>query len=91
MKPMTGIDAKFLYSETSTAHMHTLKVAVVATRDAPRWFGFDQMMTVLGQQMGTLPPLRRDRPLWELVVVDGLSDDRGAVVAELVAGSGSPG
>lgn len=137
MEPMTGIDAKFLYSETSTAHMHTLKVAVVATGDAPGWFGFDQVMSVLGQQMSTLPPLRRrpvpvpfglghpvwiedpdfdlanhvswrtapapgddrqlaaivadiagaplrrDRPLWELVVVDGLSENRGAVVAKL--------
>ncbi|MHB8219364.1 MAG: wax ester/triacylglycerol synthase family O-acyltransferase [Acidimicrobiales bacterium] len=134
---MAGIDAKFLYSETATAHMHTLKVAVVTTRDSPGWFGFTQVMSVLGQQMGTLPPLRRravpvpfslghpvwiedpdfdlanhvssrtapapggdhqlaavvadiagtplrrDRPLWELVVVEGLADGRGAVIAKL--------
>jgi len=134
---MAGIDAKFLYSETATAHMHTLKVAVVGTRDAPGWFSFDQVTAVLGEQMGTLPPLRRravpvpfslghpvwiedpdfdlanhvssrtapapggdhelaavvadvagaplrrDRPLWELVVVEGLSDGRGAVIAKL--------
>ena len=25
---MTGLDAKFLYSETPTTHMHTIKVVV---------------------------------------------------------------
>ena len=29
MEELTGLDARFLYSETATAHMHTLKVLVV--------------------------------------------------------------
>ena len=29
MKVMSGLDARFLYSETPTAHMHTMKVVVV--------------------------------------------------------------
>ena len=29
MERMTGLDASMLYSETPTAHMHTMKVAVL--------------------------------------------------------------
>ena len=29
MEELTGLDARFLYSETSAAHMHTLKIALV--------------------------------------------------------------
>ena len=29
MEELTGLDARFLYSETPTAHMHTLKIAVI--------------------------------------------------------------
>ena len=29
MKVMSGLDARFFYSETPTAHMHTMKVVVV--------------------------------------------------------------
>ena len=37
MEPMVGLDAKFLYSETPSTHMHTLKVAVFDMSDARRW------------------------------------------------------
>ena len=37
MKVMSGLDARFLYSETTNAHMHTMKVVVVdlAARTEP--------------------------------------------------------
>ena len=29
MEELTGLDARFLYSETRAAHMHTLKIVVM--------------------------------------------------------------
>jgi WS/DGAT/MGAT family acyltransferase len=145
MQPMEGIDAKFLYSETHTAHMHTIKVAVAApsaewTAAAGAGAGaswFSDLVAVLGESLGSLPPfrrravpvpftlghpvwvedpefdlahhvsqrtapapggerelaaivgevagrpLRRDRPLWELVLVEGLAGKRIAVIAKI--------
>ncbi|MDE3085656.1 MAG: wax ester/triacylglycerol synthase family O-acyltransferase, partial [Acidobacteriota bacterium] len=137
VEPMRGLDAKFLYSETPTAHMHTLKVAVFDTAAAPGGVSVDQVRALLGRRLDRLPPLRRravpvplglghpvwvedpdfdldrhvssrrvappggdrelaavvaevagrplrrDRPLWEVVVVEGLAGDRMAVVAKV--------
>src|SRR5271166_1251533 len=137
MEQMSGIDAKFLYSETATAHMHTIKVAVSGMSEILGVFSYDAFIEVLGQQLGHLPlfrrrvvtvplslghpvwiedpgfdlrnhvsrrqvrepgtareladvvavvaaaPLRRDRPLWEVVVVEGLEDGRMAFVAKV--------
>ena len=134
---MSGLDAKFLYSETPTAHMHTIKVAVSDMADLEGGFSFDTMTEVLGQLLVRLPPFRRrivpvplglghpvwvedpefdlarhvsrivldgagddrvlataigafagtalprDRPLWALQVVEGLADQRIAVVVKL--------
>jgi diacylglycerol O-acyltransferase len=137
METMTGLDAKFLYSETPTAHMHTVKVAVSNVSVIDGGFSYDTLLAVLGQQLGRLPPFRRrvvpvpwgldhpvwvedpefdlkrhvsrrvldepggdrelaavvadfagtplerDRPLWELLVVEGLAGGRMAVVVKL--------
>ena len=137
METMTGLDAKFLYSETPTAHMHTVKVAVSDVSGIEGGFSYDTLLAVLGQQLGRLPPFRRrvvpvpwgldhpvwgedpafdlkhhvsrrvldepggdrelaavvagfagtplerDRPLWELLVVEGLAGGRMAVVVKL--------
>jgi len=134
---MRGIDAKFLYSETPTAHMHTLKVAVFDMSGVAGGYSYDEMVTMLADRLGRLPPfrqravpvpfglghpvliedpefalerhvsrrrieppgedrelaavvfevasrpLRRDRPLWELVMVEGLSGGRVAAVAKV--------
>jgi diacylglycerol O-acyltransferase len=56
---MSGLDAKFLYSETPTAHMHTIKVAVSDMRGLDGGFSFDTMTEVLGQLLVRLPPFRR--------------------------------
>ena len=138
MEPMLGLDAKFLYSETPTTHMHTLKVAVFdmtalarrvllradawscsavdstgsprsaggrcrspwasatrcgwrtptstcdATSPAAGWpqpGGDRELAAVVADVAGR--PLHRDRPLWEIVVVEGLAGDRLAVVAKV--------
>jgi len=137
MEPMAGIDAKFLYSETPTAHMHTIKAVVSDVSRMPEGFSFDVFVDVLSRHLKRLPqfrrravpvplslghpvwiedpgfdlrnhlsqrrvaapgsdrelatviagfaavPLRRDRPLWEIVVVEGLANDRVAVIAKI--------
>jgi diacylglycerol O-acyltransferase len=59
METMSGLDAKFLYSETSTAHMHTIKVAVSDVSSLPDAFSFATLTQVLGQLLVQLPPFRR--------------------------------
>ena len=137
MQPMVGLDAKFLYSETSTTHMHTLKVAVFDMSGVPGGYSYEEIATLFGHRLHRLPPFRRravpvplglghpvwvedpefdlrrhitrrraaepggerelaavvadvagrplprDRPLWEIVVVEGLADRRLAVVAKV--------
>jgi len=134
---MRGLDAKFLYSETPAAHMHTLKVAVFDMSGLAGRNSYGDMVAMLARRLDRLPPFRRravpvpyglghplwvedpafdvrqhvsrrrveppgedrqlaavvaevagrplprDRPLWELVVVDGLARDRVAVVAKV--------
>ena len=136
MEELTGLDARFLYSETPTAHMHTIKVVVVdvTARDGvltpellvaafarrldrmpvlrrrvvpvphrvshPVWVEVpvdpddhivwrrleppgdrDSLSALVAEIAGV--PLRRDRPLWELTVVEGLADGRLAFVVKL--------
>ncbi len=137
MKIMSGLDARFLASETATAHMHTMKVVVldIANRDAALRLEdlpalIDQripLMPVLRRRVVPMPfglgnpaiiddpdfdiarhlrhrsapepggpaeldaviaevastPLPRDRPLWELTVVDGLEAGRVAFIMKL--------
>ncbi len=71
---LSGLDAGFLYAETKSLHMHTLKVAVVERANAqPGWFSFDELGAVLGANLHKLPPFRRrlarvpfglDHPRW---------------------------
>lgn len=137
MQELTGLDARFLYSETPTAHMHTIKVAVVDVRDRAVELTPQLFRSLLESRLDRMPPLRwrvvpvphrlglpvwvedsafdldrhirwrtarapggsrelaaiiseisgspldRDRPLWELTVVDGLADHEIAFVVKL--------
>ncbi|WP_068273604.1 WS/DGAT/MGAT family O-acyltransferase [Aldersonia kunmingensis] len=70
MERMQGIDAGYLYMETPTMHMHTLKVALIEPREVFTMVRFkDELLSRLNQ----LPPLRRralpapfalNHPLW---------------------------
>ncbi len=134
---MTGLDAKFLYSETPTTHMHTIKVVVSDVSAVEGGFSYESLTEVLGQLLVRLPPFRRRvvpvpwglghpvwvedpdfelsrhvghcllespggdhelaiavgrfastplnraRPLWELLVVEGLDGGRIAVVVKI--------
>ena len=137
MEELTGLDARFLYSETPTAHMHTLKIAVVDLTQRASPMTPDDFVAIMDDRLDRLPtlrrravpipyglghpvwiedpdfeirahlhwrrldppgsdrelaavvadvagrPLGRDRPLWDLTVVEGLADDRMAFVMKL--------
>jgi diacylglycerol O-acyltransferase len=55
MERLSGQDAYFLYRETPTAHMHTLKLAVC---DAPAGRPFDQIVKNVEKYLHLLPVLR---------------------------------
>jgi diacylglycerol O-acyltransferase len=59
MERMTGLDAGFLYMETPTLHMHTLKVAVIDPTTVPGGYTFAKVKEVLGERLHLLPAFRR--------------------------------
>jgi diacylglycerol O-acyltransferase len=70
---LSGIDAGFLYMETPTLHMHTLKISIVDPATVPGGYSFPLVGEVLGERLHLLPPFRRrllevpgglHHPLW---------------------------
>lgn len=53
---MDGIDAGFLYMETPSVHMHTLKIAIL---EADELVTYDQFVKTLLARLKRLPPMRR--------------------------------
>lgn len=53
---MSGMDAGFLYMETPSVHMHTLKIAILEPRPD---LTYDTFVTGLLARLKRLPPLRR--------------------------------
>lgn len=53
---MTGGDAGFLYMETPTMHMHTLKIAILEQSEDNR---FDRLIEMMTERLRLLPPMRR--------------------------------
>ncbi|HEX4539779.1 MAG TPA: wax ester/triacylglycerol synthase family O-acyltransferase [Acidimicrobiales bacterium] len=73
MERLTGIDAGFLYMETPTLHMHTLKISIVDPTTVPGGYSFARVGEVLGERLHLVPPFRRrlvevpgglHHPLW---------------------------
>lgn len=56
--PLSGLDANFLYVETPTLHLHTLKVAVIQP-GGPDGYSFELFREILGARLHLLPPFRR--------------------------------
>jgi diacylglycerol O-acyltransferase / wax synthase len=56
---LSGLDAGFLYMETPTAHMHTLKIAVIDPADSTPPYSFQAVKDVLASRIHLLPPFRR--------------------------------
>lgn len=73
MERLSGLDAGFLYMETPTLHLHTLKIATVEHRDPQRPYSFQRFRDTLAERLYLLPPFRRrvvhvpldlDHPVW---------------------------
>jgi diacylglycerol O-acyltransferase len=56
---LTGLDAGFLYMETPTLHMHTLKISIVDATSVPGGYTFRRFKDVLEERLHLLPPFRR--------------------------------
>jgi len=70
---MQGVDAGFLYMETPTLHMHTLKVSIVDVSEVPGGYSFPMISDEIMARLHLLPPFRRrvlqvpfqlHHPLW---------------------------
>jgi WS/DGAT/MGAT family acyltransferase len=136
MRRLSGLDAGFLYMETPTLLMHTLKVAILEPPSGSR-LPFEAMLEEIERRLPLLPgfrqrvlevpfgfhhpvwvddpafdlrrhvhhlvlpapgtrrqldeaiaalagvPLDREHPLWQLYVIEGLEDDRLAVLVKI--------
>jgi WS/DGAT/MGAT family acyltransferase len=56
---LPGVDAGFLYMETPTQHMHTLKVSFLDTSSVPGGYTFEALAAGMGERLHLLPPFRR--------------------------------
>ncbi|HSS11519.1 MAG TPA: wax ester/triacylglycerol synthase family O-acyltransferase [Acidimicrobiales bacterium] len=137
MKQLTGVDASFLYMESSRSFGHVSGLGIFARPDDPDWSEYDVLRDKLTRVLPALEPLRRrlvevplqldhpywiedpgfdlefhlresalpapgtddklaqlvarligralDRghPLWEVYVIEGLSDNRFAILTKL--------
>lgn len=76
MEQLSGVDAGFLYMETPTLHMHTIKVVVLHIPN----YDYQRLRAALAQRLSRRPPFRRrlaqipfglGHPVW---VADGAFD-----------------
>ncbi|HUR50501.1 MAG TPA: wax ester/triacylglycerol synthase family O-acyltransferase [Mycobacteriales bacterium] len=91
---MPGVDAGFLYMETPTLHMHTIKVALLDVSSLPS-YRFESFKAELMSRLHLLPPFRRrvvevpmqlNHPLW--VEDREVDPDRHVLRQVLPEGSG---
>ena len=59
MEAMTGLDTRFLYSETSTVHMHTLKIVVIDVVGRADALTPEMFLALLEERLDRMPALRR--------------------------------
>jgi diacylglycerol O-acyltransferase len=59
MERMTGMDAGFLYMETPSLHMHTLKIGVIDPVNVAGGYSFERFRDELSKRLHLLPPFRR--------------------------------
>lgn len=56
---LPGVDAGFLYMETPTQHMHTLKVCFLDVSAVPGGYSYEAFTAALSARLHLLPPFRR--------------------------------
>jgi WS/DGAT/MGAT family acyltransferase len=59
MRPLTGMDAMFLYLETPSSHMHVTGVFVLDPSEVEGGFNFDKVMSMVEERLPFAPPFRR--------------------------------
>lgn len=59
MERLSGLDASFLYNETPTLHMHTLKYTVLDVSTVPGGYDFERFQHELDRRLHLLPGFRR--------------------------------
>ncbi|MCW2753788.1 MAG: wax ester/triacylglycerol synthase family O-acyltransferase [Marmoricola sp.] len=73
MKRLSGLDASFLYLESSAQLMHVCGILVLDPSTVPGEYSFPEMKTVLEARVATIPDFRRklkevpleiDHPVW---------------------------
>lgn len=58
-EPLSGMDAGFLYMETPTLHMHTLKVAILDTSKVPGGLSFERFRRHLAPRLEHIPAFKQ--------------------------------
>lgn len=91
LEPMDGADAAFLYLETPTVHMHTLKISIL---EASPELSFEAIVAGTLARLKRLPPTRRravtipfglNHPIW--VTLDRIDPERHFVHHRLPEGA----
>lgn len=59
MERLSGLDASFLYFETSQMHMHVSIVAVLDPKEMPGGYSFDRIQRLIEGRLHLLPPFTR--------------------------------
>jgi WS/DGAT/MGAT family acyltransferase len=59
MRPLTGMDAMFLYLETPSSHMHVTGVFVLDPSEVEGGFSFDKVLSMVEERLPFAPPFRR--------------------------------
>jgi WS/DGAT/MGAT family acyltransferase len=59
MERLSGLDASFLYFETSQVHMHVAIVAVLDPKDMPGGYSFEKVQDLIASRLHLLPPFHR--------------------------------
>ena len=59
MERLSGLDASFLYNETPSLHMHTLKYSVLDVSAVEGGFTLERLREALERRLHRLPPFRR--------------------------------
>jgi WS/DGAT/MGAT family acyltransferase len=59
MERLSGLDASFLYFETSQMHMHVSIVAVLDPKAMPGGYSFDRVQDLIASRLHLLPPFHR--------------------------------
>jgi WS/DGAT/MGAT family acyltransferase len=59
LERLTGQDASFLYNETPSQHMHTLKISILDPSTAVGGYSFERFKHELEQRLHLLAPMRR--------------------------------